>query len=174
MLTWFPPADPLNWQERELWETAAFVMERPLEGHRAVYFHRSPDPSDEREAGWRFGEITLEAFACQPVPDGVRLTVRWSADTVPEEAYSWFIHLLDPNGEIVAQQDRQPQGGYAPTNQWTSGETVIDRLFFPVQVRDLESWKLRVGFIHPSTGERLPVLMPQGTEVEAGYVEIEL
>jgi hypothetical protein len=174
LLIWFPPADPLNWQERALWETAAFVTERPVEGHRAIYFHRSRDPHEEQAAGWRFGDITMETYAIQPVPDGVRLTVRWSADDAPAEVYSWFIHLINPIGEIAAQQDRQPQGGYVPTDGWTPGQVITDRLLFPVQVHDLSGWKLRIGFIRPATGERLPVTAPDGTANDEGYVEIEL
>jgi len=174
LLTWFPPADPQNWQERELWQSAAFVTEREVEGHRAVAFDRSADPADKQVAGDQFGAIRLLDYAIALEADGVRLTVDWSAATVPTEADSWFIHLVNPNGEITAQQDRQPQGGYAPTNTWSPGEAVTDRLLFPVQVSDLTGWKLRVGWINPANGDRLAVTSPDGTAMSEGYIEIPL
>ncbi len=41
--------------------------------------------------------------------------------------YTVFIHLVDPNGQVVAQTDLQPQGGFAPTSQWAAESTQVDR-----------------------------------------------
>ena len=38
-----------------------------------------------------------------------------------------FVHVLDQNGQIVAQSDLQPGGGYAPTSSWPIGQPIADR-----------------------------------------------
>jgi hypothetical protein len=58
------------------------------------------------------------------------VTVEWTADETPAANYSWFIHLLDANGNLIAQQDRASLGGYTPTSGWQAGGVFIDRLYF--------------------------------------------
>jgi hypothetical protein len=41
--------------------------------------------------------------------------------------YTVFVHVLDPNGQLVAQSDLQPGGGYAPTSSWPIGRPITDR-----------------------------------------------
>ncbi len=43
-----------------------------------------------------------------------------------ETSYTGFVHLLDQDGRIVAQDDQVPQQGRRPTNTWLSGEVVED------------------------------------------------
>jgi hypothetical protein len=62
----------------------------------------------------------------------VRLAWIGKAAEPPEAALTWFVHLLDAGGQIVAQQDRAPLGGYQPTDTWTPGAIVTDRLRFPL------------------------------------------
>ncbi len=56
----------------------------------------------------------------------VPVTVGWSALQPIETSYTGFVHLVDQNGRIVAQDDHLPLGGQRPTNTWVSGEVVED------------------------------------------------
>jgi hypothetical protein len=51
----------------------------------------------------------------------------WHALNNPDGDYTVFVHLVDPHGQVVAQTDLQPQGGFAPTSQWKAGTPQIDR-----------------------------------------------
>jgi hypothetical protein len=53
--------------------------------------------------------------------------LNWRALKQPDGNYTVFVHLVDPNGQVVAQTDMQPQGGFAPTSQWAAGTPQIDR-----------------------------------------------
>jgi hypothetical protein len=53
--------------------------------------------------------------------------LNWRALIKSAGDYTIFVHLVDPNGQVVAQTDLQPQGGFAPTSQWTAGPPLIDR-----------------------------------------------
>jgi len=161
LLTWFAPADPANWQERDLWQRGAFAYERQVEGHRALLFNLSPTPTMNQEGGYRFGPFRLERYGTRQTADGLLVAVEWSTESAATGNYSWFIHVLDGQGNVLAQQDRQSGGGYVPTSTWIAGETrVTDRLFFPgIQGQGL---RLRVGWVDPVTKDLLPAFDPEG------------
>ncbi|MCC6976404.1 MAG: hypothetical protein IT322_20545 [Anaerolineae bacterium] len=156
LVNWFGAGDPQNWQERALWEDAYFVTERFAAGHRALLFAFSPTAPTIHPVGGTFGPdqaLALARYGTQPAPDGIYVILEWTARQPIHTDYSWFVHLLDPVGEINAQQDRSPVGGYAPTSGWQVGQTITDRLFFPLASgTDTSGWRLRVGFPNPAGG----------------------
>ena len=64
-----------------------------------------------------------------PVQPGatVPVTVTWRAIQPMDTSYTGFVHLLDANGQIVAQDDHVPLQNQYPTTQWVNGEVVEDR-----------------------------------------------
>jgi hypothetical protein len=99
------------------------------------------------------------------------LTLFWQAEGMAGEAdgegnpegpvaerYTVFAHLLDKDGQLVAQQDSEPVGGSRPTTSWSLGEVIVDHLgiLIPPDLNGGE-YQLVVGMYRPDTGERLPV-----------------
>ncbi len=115
-----------------------------------------------------FGEqITLLGFdltdpAGQPYPldettgpiNG-RLTLYWQVEAPPAAEYTVFLHLVDAQGDVVAQFDGPPAGGLYPTTLWEPGEIIKDER--PVNGLWLDGHQLQVGLYRPDTGERLPL-----------------
>lgn len=153
-LTWFAPGDPANWQEQDLWEHSAFVKEANVAGHRALLFNQSQMPQAVYASDTHFGSIGLEHYGVSYDGEGLWLTLRWSVSRRLNEDSTWFVHILDENNQIIAQQDRAPQGGYAPTSTWEPDVSVTDYLYFP-DVEDAAG--IQVGFVDADSGERLPV-----------------
>jgi hypothetical protein len=57
----------------------------------------------------------------------INLQVRWAAAEKPSEALSVFVHLLDDNGNMLAQADQAaPVYGWRPLTTWEAGEVVRD------------------------------------------------
>ncbi|MCC6616863.1 MAG: hypothetical protein IT320_25545 [Anaerolineae bacterium] len=165
-VTWFSAQDPDNWQEHDLWMTGAFAYERAVDGHRALLFYLRPPESERHPAGFQFGPFRLEAYGVAPVEDGLIVDLDWLAAEAPGADYTWFVHVLDAQGQIVAQQDRAPQGGIAPTSVWEHGRQVTDRLYFPIdKTRITGDWRLRVGWIDPTSGELLETTSADGNPV---------
>ena len=169
-VTWFPPASTDNWQERDLWSTVWFVRETTLQGDRALLFDLSPISEASQNAGWHFGPIKIDAYRIRHDPDGIRVTLTWSRSEAINEDYQWFVHLVDEHSQIIQQQDRAPQGGYAPTSTWQQDEQVSDYLFFPLENVDPTNWQLRVGYLDAATGERLPVSDAAGNPIDDGFI----
>jgi len=62
-----------------------------------------------------------------PLPgDAMRVSLYWEALGPMDTVYHSFVHLLDPNGEKIAQSDRQPGGVHYPTTIWQPGERLRD------------------------------------------------
>jgi uncharacterized membrane protein len=70
--------------------------------------------------GIRTSSMAASAGATVPI------TVGWLALVPMGTSYTGFVHLLDQDGRIVAQDDHVPQQGRRPTNTWLLGEVVED------------------------------------------------
>lgn len=83
-------------------------------------------------SGVRFGDhIVLDGYTlATPVlaaGDILQLDLYWHTDAPLTDRYKVFVHVLDQNGQIVAQTDREPGGGLVPTTIWQPNQAVLDR-----------------------------------------------
>lgn len=81
-------------------------------------------------------------------PDSI--TVYWQALKETDTDYTAFVHVLDENGNILAQHDSQPREGGYPTSLWITGEYVSDTIQIPTTGR-----AIALGWYVAETGERL-------------------
>ncbi len=91
------------------------------------------------------------------VPGGsVQLTLYWQAVAQPAGLYTAFVHLLGPDGAIVAQDDRWP--GYSPSNTWAAGQVIVDAYAIALPPSaPAGGYQIAVGLYDPMTGDRLIV-----------------
>jgi mannosyltransferase len=116
----------------------------------------------EVKSGARFGEsITLDGYtlpAAQVQPgDILQLDLFWRTDVPLSERYKVFVHVLDANGRIVAQTDREPGGGRNPTTNWTGNALIVDRSGVLIPADTLPGrYTVELG-LYSMDGTRLPV-----------------
>jgi len=92
------------------------------------------------------------------------VTLDWLALRRPATDYKVFVHLVDGNGQLCAQQDGEPGFFFSPTSRWQRGEIVEDQHVLPVDgPLPPGHYQLRVGLYDPVAGTRLPILGPDGT-----------
>ena len=60
------------------------------------------------------------------------VTLYWLALRETAQNYKAFVHVLGPDGSVIAQHDGDPVGGYTPTTRWRPGEIIADRHVFPL------------------------------------------
>jgi len=73
------------------------------------------------------GLISLLAYEVPGGEDGsLSLVLYWRCLERMENDYTVFVHLLDAEGNIVAQGDSPPVQGHYPTTMWAVGEMVRD------------------------------------------------
>jgi len=109
--------------------------------------------------------VTLAGYDVYPdQPDAGRLwnvTLYWYVNHLVVGDWNVFVHLVDAQGNLIAQGDGQPLGGSLPTSFWRPGDRLADLhvLAVPSELPQGPLY-LRVGFYQLETGERLPVTKP--------------
>ena len=58
--------------------------------------------------------------------DSLSVMLYWKALARMETSYTVFVHLLDAESRVQAQEDRLPAGGNRPTTGWVPGEVIED------------------------------------------------
>ena len=108
--------------------------------------------------GVQFGqEVALNGFDLAVAPAALDVVLHWQALDQPTQDYTVFNHLLDPNGNILAQHDSYPQQGQYPTSWWSPGEVVVDSYQLPLpESLPAGAYTLRLGLYEAQTGRRLP------------------
>jgi hypothetical protein len=108
--------------------------------------------------------------------DALDVTLYWFALRDIGTNYKAFIHLVDGGGQVVAQHDGDPVGGFTPTTRWRSGEIIADRhrLALPSGMPAGE-YTLKAGLYQFPPLRNLAVTPPTADgRVELGQVQIPL
>ncbi len=119
-----------------------------------------PEPVTDNPA-WDFGETVRLADYALPtvVPAGepLKFDLVWQSLQATPNRYTVFVHVLDSSGKLVAQQDREPQSGFAPVNLWTPGMVLQDEYTIELPP-DLppDEYSVRIG-LYDASGTRLPI-----------------
>jgi hypothetical protein len=95
--------------------------------------------------------------------DMLGVSLLWQADTPIPADYTVSVRLIAPDGSTLAQTDRTPASGFAPTSTWEPGEPLRDNYGFTLPPDALpgqyQVWVL--AYAWPSL-EALPITAPNG------------
>ncbi|RMF02633.1 MAG: hypothetical protein D6768_07800 [Chloroflexi bacterium] len=162
--------------EQTLLREMARVRDQDFQGQRLLLFVQPPDFADAAPSGALFEQaIQLQSIAApEQASPGTALAVElvWQAGAPVNEDLHVFIHLLNAQGQLVAQADGQPAQWQRPTSTWTPGETIVDRygLWIPPDAAPGPA-RLRIGLYRPQTGERLH--LPSGDDAVEHSLRIQ-
>jgi 4-amino-4-deoxy-L-arabinose transferase-like glycosyltransferase len=156
-------------QERlPAWGADGTEVEPVFAGEIALAPAEWPEPLSNVPVDTVFGDrirlagIDLSQTEAYP-GDVVTVTLQWEAIDRISEEYTGFVHLVDPGGVDVAQDDHPPLNGRYPTHLWFPGTVVFDpyRLELPDDLEEGE-YELWGGFYDPDSGRRLPAMVQGG------------
>jgi hypothetical protein len=88
-----------------------------------------------RPVGAALGNVALlSGYDVTPAREAnaLHVTLYWFALRDVGTDYKAFVHLLGPDGQVIAQHDGDPVGSYTPTTRWRSGELIADRHRVPL------------------------------------------
>ena len=117
-----------------------------------------------RPAGAALGDVAL-LLGSDATPargaNALDVTLYWFALRDIGANAKAFVHLLGPDGAVIAQHDGDPVGGYTPTSRWRAGELIADRHRIPLP-GGLSSgeYGLKAGMYQPEPPRNLPVDPP--------------
>ncbi len=135
--------DPKRIVERWLDENAFKASEEWVGDVRFVVYAVPDEPALEADTNVNLGfgdDIKLQGFTLHSTKlspaDIVQVTLFWKTARTVDRRYKVFLHLLDEQGNLVAQRDGEPGGGQAITTDWQPGETIIDNhgLLIPADI----------------------------------------
>jgi len=159
---WLPNGVPPGQSGVELWlMNHGFRAENDSFGRRrlALYYF-PPQPLTEVGIGVTFGEVIalerVETLTAVRPGDVLPLVLHWRAVGAVSDDYRVFVHLLDADGNRVAQSDGVPALWTRPTSGWSPGESIEDRRGLSLPA-DLPSgnYTLVAGLYRPLDGVRL-------------------
>ncbi len=111
-------------------------------------------------AGLELGQTELPLAVAGPLQahDTLLLKVTWQPLQTFDQDLKVFVHLVDPNGNVIVQFDGQPQAGQNPTSQWVPGTLIEDTYPLTLPAESPPGpYRLYVGLYDEATFERLPV-----------------
>jgi uncharacterized membrane protein len=123
-------------------------------------------------------QMELRGYDVSQTGQDLTVTLYWRALAPMPVDYTIFVHLLGPDGQLVAQHDGGPWWEVSlPTSTWQPGEELRDRHVLNLPP-DLPSgtYRLQVGVYYWQTLERLPVIengAPVNNYIELGNVKVE-
>lgn len=95
----------------------------------------------------RFGEgLMLPGLTVTRTAQTLAIDLVFQASSVPAGNYTYFVHLIAPDGAVVAQVDRQPRDGAYPTAGWLPGEVVVETVSFDLTDRAPGRYRLGLGW----------------------------
>ena len=83
------------------------------------------------------------------------ISLLWRAEAETPTSYRVFIHLVNADGQILAQADGEPANWTRPTTGWVPGEYILDDHMLALPPDLPPDASLRIGLYDPATGQRL-------------------
>ncbi len=111
------------------------------------------------------GGASNAVLAARP-GETIHLRLVWQAVEPTQTSYTVFVHLQDPRGIVVSQDDAVPGRGTLPTTSWVRGEVLLDSYTLVVPAGALTgTYQIELGLYDAITGSRLPVWDSSGASV---------
>lgn len=121
-----------------------------------------PNPDTDAEVTWQNG-IRLLGYDLNDrritQGEALEFTLYWQPESDLTASLTLFVHLVDQNGNIVAQQDQIPVRGSRPTTGWAPAEVVTDSLALYIAPDSAPGqYHLQIGWYNAATGERVRLI----------------
>jgi Dolichyl-phosphate-mannose-protein mannosyltransferase len=145
----------------------AAVAESRMTNPIYARFARRPD---ERGAALRNIAIIGDANAAQTL----QIQLLWNALGRQNRDWWVYIHLVDAQETILAEDNRQPTNGVFPMLQWVAGDWIesTHSLTLPADLQP-GSYQLRIGLWYPNNNRRAGYFDQEGT-LQGDFYEMDL
>ncbi len=175
------PPERSGW-ERTLRGQSFLVLDQGvgLGSQRVVlYTFPSAQPLTETGVGIEFGDpswvrLNGYGYTAETHPgEELLVALEWESLRPVDQNFHVFVHLLNAQGERIAQRDGQPLLWLRPTSTWQPGERIEDRygMMLPDDL-PVGRYRIVIGLYEPSSGERQPVSVGPRASVELGPINV--
>ena len=148
---------------------AAFDQLVARAGRQPQVQHAASHRLDEKAALVGCGIAPLLALKNQ-----IEITLYWQALAAMKKDYTVFVHVVDRDGNLVAQEDSQPNKGLSPTSVWEEGEIIEDRhVVHLAPSAGQDHYTVQVGLYDLATMTRVPAFDADGSRLRHDVVILE-
>lgn len=119
------------------------------------------------DIGWKRG-VELRNAEYPPsatAGDALNLTLTWHALEQLDQPYLVFVHVVDEQGNIVAERNAQPKDGKFPTNSWVRGDWLRDSQQVPLEGVAPGTYRLYIGLWDEQNDKILDVFDRDGAKL---------
>jgi hypothetical protein len=117
--------------------------------------------------------IALAGYHWRTSGNMLRIDFWWDVERAPVENYKRFVHVLAPDGALVAQYDTFPCAWACPTSEWEAGQRIHDGAELQLWNLPPGQYRIALGWYHADTYERLGATGADGNPIADGYVYLE-
>jgi hypothetical protein len=157
---WFAKAQPLG-EGRTIAENPPYRLYRFNLAERVQQAAQQAEQTTAKaKLPVKFGDgAELLGYQLTPAAGGVTLLTFWRAGEDVGAPLKLFVHALDANGSIMAQDDRLD----VPAELWRPGDWIVQvsQLVLPAGARPAA---IAIGLYNPDTGARLPITLDGSTD----------
>ncbi len=115
----------------------------------------------------RFGSsIELRAADVSRRGNVLSLWLHWHALSAPGVDTKYFVHILDANGDVVAQDDGVYGQYTQPSSQWQADQYISHQIEIPLWNLIPGDYRISVGVTDPETAERLKAVDSAGQSLD--------
>ncbi len=104
-------------------------------------------------------------------PGGDTMRLVWRTARPIERDLSIFVHVLDSDGNLLAQADGVPFDGLYPLPNWRPGQLIPDERSLTLPA---EAAAIAIGLYDPATGQRLPAVDVAGHPLSDDSFTVEV
>lgn len=157
-----------DYQEIDLWWRERDSTLRREDNVQIAHHQGAHFGPHMRLLGYSFESQTLEPG------EVLRFTLFWTSQAPAENYWTVFAHLIGPDGNLVAQDDKVPYGGVYPPDRWWPGEIVDDdyAIGIPPDAQPGE-YVVQVGMYDWQTGERLTLFSDSGEPLPNNQLRLD-
>jgi hypothetical protein len=116
------------------------------------------------------GSLTLVGHNMEPSEPGpgqeLEVSLYWRVEEELSQDYHTYVHVLDKDGQTVAQSDHRPGQEYYPSSLWQPGEILLDVHVLPIPAETQAGAAALVAGAY-----EYPSLAPLGSTVTLGTVD---
>ncbi len=152
----WPELSAVIWQN---WEPVA-LFPYPYQRDVFLFLPKIDTSSDDTGMAVFDNGLQLHQVDAQLLDNhALKVDLQWLPTETIMSEYVVFLHLLDENGNLIAQNDAIPGVGFRPVTTWLPSEIVADRhwLWLPADFSQA-GVHLSIGLYRVDNGERLSVL----------------
>jgi 4-amino-4-deoxy-L-arabinose transferase-like glycosyltransferase len=122
---------------------------------------------------YRFGSAArLVGYDAATTARELKVDLYWQAEAPIRRAYNVFFHVVDDQGQTVAQDDGPPAGGRYPTDLWEPGDSLRDPHRVDLSRLPPGEYRVRVGLYSLEDGQRLTAVGPDGARQPEDAVQV--